>query len=44
MRGKDGRWHLIGLTSYGSSNCLDGGVYTRLSGFKSWISNNVQNQ
>ena len=43
VRSTTGRWHLIGLTSYGSANCLDGGVYTRLSGFANWIKNIVTN-
>lgn len=33
----DGRWHLVGLTSYGPNPCGEGGVYTRLSGFQDWI-------
>ena len=33
----DGRWHLVGLTSYGPNPCGEGGVYTRLSGFQNWI-------
>ena len=37
----DGRWHLVGLTSYGPNPCGEGGVYTRLSGFTSWIKNKI---
>ena len=33
----DGRWHLMGLTSYGARNCGDGGVYTKVSAFASWM-------
>lgn len=33
----DGRWHLVGLTSFGPNPCGEGGVYTRLSGFANWI-------
>jgi len=33
----EGRWHLVGLTSYGPNPCGEGGVYTRLSGFNNWI-------
>merc|ERR1739836_25737 len=40
-KSRDGRWHLVGLTSFGPSNCGDGGVYTRLSGFNSWIRNKI---
>ena len=40
-KGSDGRWHLIGLTSYGARNCGDGGVYTRLSAFTAWMKNVV---
>ena len=39
-RGTDGRWHLVGLTSYGGK-CGDGGVYTKLSGFTAWMQNVV---
>merc|ERR1719223_1746368 len=37
----DGRWHLVGLTSYGPNPCGEGGVYTRLSGFQNWIVQNL---
>ena len=39
-RGSNGRWHLMGLTSYGGV-CGNGGVYTKLSGFTSWLRNAV---
>ncbi len=42
VRGPEGRWHLVGLTSYGGP-CGTGGVYTRLSGFQNWILANIQN-
>jgi chymotrypsin len=40
-KSNDGRWHLVGLTSFGPSNCGEGGVYTRLSGFNNWIVNQL---
>ena len=43
MRSKSGRWHLIGLTSYGFT-CGDGGVFTRLSAHNDWIKKVVQTQ
>jgi len=32
----DGRWYLVGITSFGFG-CGDNGVYTRASGFQNWI-------
>ena len=37
----DGRWHLVGLTSFGPDPCGEGTVYTRLSGFVNWISSTI---
>lgn len=37
VMGEDGRWHLVGLTSWGPHPCGSGTAYTRLSGFKDWI-------
>lgn len=37
----NGKWHLVGLTSWGPNPCGEGGVYTRLSGFTSWIQRKV---
>jgi len=36
----DGRWYLIGITSWGYG-CGDGGVYTRTSGYYNWIVSTV---
>ncbi|CAF4675288.1 unnamed protein product, partial [Rotaria magnacalcarata] len=33
-------WYLGGLTSWGYG-CGDGGVYTRLSAFRTWVEGNV---
>lgn len=37
----NGRWHLVGVTSWGPNPCGEGGVYTRLSGFNDWILSTV---
>ncbi|CAF0822574.1 unnamed protein product [Rotaria sp. Silwood1] len=37
---RDGRYVLVGLTSWGIG-CGDGGVYTRVSAYKSWIESKV---
>ena len=36
----DGRWHLVGLASYGRYPCGNGGVYTRVSAYADWITSN----
>lgn len=36
----DGRWYVIGLTSWGF-DCGNGGVFTRVSFFKNWILQNI---
>jgi secreted trypsin-like serine protease len=41
VKSTTGRWHLVGLTSYGPNPCGEGGVYTRLSGFNNWIVKNL---
>lgn len=33
----DGRWHLVGIASFGYNPCGNGGVYTRVSAFTSFI-------
>jgi len=40
VRGNDGRWQLVGITSFGFG-CGDTGVYTRASGYYNWISTTV---
>ncbi|XP_063951241.1 uncharacterized protein LOC129256860 isoform X8 [Lytechinus pictus] len=45
--GDDGRWHLIGITSYGNLGCGDPGfpgVYTRVSSFLDFISDTIEQQ
>lgn len=42
IKGNDGRWHLVGITSYGE-DCGSGGVYTRVSGYKEWITEIIRN-
>lgn len=32
-----GRWHLVGIASWGRNPCGNGGVYTRVSAFSSYI-------
>lgn len=44
IKGSDGRWHLVGLTSYGPNPCGEGSVYTRLSGFREWIKENIKDE
>ena len=39
----DGRWHLVGLASFGYNPCGNGGVYTRVSAFTSFISSYLNN-
>jgi len=41
VRGYDGRWHLVGITSWGRNPCGNGGVYTRVSAYKDWIYNTL---
>ena len=44
-QGKDGRWQLAGIISWGIG-CGDRnrpGVYTRISEFRSWIRNVIEN-
>jgi len=31
------KWYVVGVTSYGSRSCLDGGVYSKVSAFYDWI-------
>jgi secreted trypsin-like serine protease len=43
--GKKQFWYLVGLVSYGSSNCGTKdlpGVYTRLSEYMAWIESNLR--
>jgi serine protease 7 (enterokinase) len=40
---RNGKWQLEGLTSYGYQKCGDGGVYTRVSFYDSWIRQIVAN-
>lgn len=37
VRSDTGRWYVIGITSFGSRPCGQGGVYTRLDGFITWM-------
>lgn len=37
VQGEDGRWHLVGITSWGFKPCQDGGVFTRISTFADYI-------
>jgi secreted trypsin-like serine protease len=41
VRGNDGRWQLVGITSFGFG-CGDTGAYTRASGYYNWITSTVQ--
>lgn len=40
-KGSDGRWYLVGITSYGNGCGDQVGVYTRASTFHNWIVTNV---
>ncbi|XP_072175569.1 uncharacterized protein [Diadema setosum] len=42
--GTDGRWHLVGITSYGNGCARPSfpGVYTRVSPFIDWINSHIQ--
>lgn len=33
----DMRWYQVGLTSFGMTNCGDGGVYSRINAYTEWI-------
>jgi len=37
---QDGKWYLIGITSWGYG-CGDGGVYTKTAGYYNWIINTI---
>ena len=39
-RASDGRWYLVGLTSFGFG-CGNNGVYTRTSGYQNWITSTL---
>lgn len=36
-RGNNGRWHLVGITSWGRNPCGNGGVFTRVSAYSAYI-------
>lgn len=36
-KGDDNKWYVVGISSFGPSPCGDGGVSTRLSGFREWM-------
>lgn len=44
VQGKNGRWHLVGLTSYGFQPCKNGGVFTRISTFADYISKIIRTE
>ena len=41
-RGTDGRWYLIGVTSYGYGCGKYPGLYTRTSDYSNWILSNIK--
>lgn len=44
VRGSNGRWHLVGIASWGGNPCGNGGVYTRTSAYTSFIINTINTQ
>lgn len=44
VQGKDSRWHLVGITSWGYNPCSDGGVFTRISTFADYIINIISTE
>lgn len=36
-RGTNGKWHLVGITSWGRNPCGNGGVFTRVSAYSAYI-------
>lgn len=42
VQGENGRWHLVGITSWGYKPCENGGVFTRISTFADYILNVIK--
>lgn len=37
----DGKWYIVGLTSWGQNGCGFGTIYTRVSYYLDWISEQI---
>lgn len=44
VKGDDGRWHLVGISSFGYQPCDKGGVFTRIHIFADYILNVIRNE
>ncbi|XP_066266384.1 chymotrypsinogen A-like [Branchiostoma lanceolatum] len=41
VQGDDGKWYVVGLTSWGQNGCGYGTVFTRVSAYLDWIAEKI---